>query len=259
MEESSRTNMKFFKSQYHGGILFVTTSPEIRASWKRVCAWIAIVAPTWICAAVLIVLTCSGTQVLAADSAPVRVCQNLNDGWLFERQINGSGELGSFDRDTVGASMIQPKFRDALMPEYDDSWWNSINLPHTWNAYDVTDAEPGYWRGIGWYRKHFRVDSQYAGRRMVLEFEGVNQTAKIWLNGDYLGSHKGGYTGFSFEISPRFNADNVLTIEVNNLYDATVPPTVKTDFAFYGGIYRSVSLLITNTTFVSDHYCPVNG
>ena len=246
--------MNFCKSQYHVGVLFVTTSPEIRASWKRVCTWIAIVAPSWICAAVLIVLTCSGMRVLAADSAQVRVSQNLNDSWLFERQVRGSGELGSFDRDTVDASIIEPKFQDAFMPEYDDSWWNSINLPHTWNAYDVTDAEPGYWRGIGWYRKHFRVDSQYVGKRMVLEFEGVNQAAKIWLNGIYLGSHKGGYTGFSFEISPRFNADNVLTVEVNNLYDATVPPTVKTDFAFYGGIYRSVSLLITNTAFVSDMY-----
>lgn len=211
-------------------------------------------APTWVCAAVFVVLTCSGMRVIAADSAQGRVDQNLNDGWLFERQVHGSGELGSFDRDTVDASIVEPKFRDAFLPEYDDSWWNSINLPHTWNAYDVTDAEPGYWRGIGWYRKHFRVDSQYVGRRMVLEFEGVNQTAKIWLNGEYLGSHKGGYTGFSFEISPKVNADNVLTVEVNNLYDATVPPTVKTDFAFYGGIYRSVSLLITNTTFISDMY-----
>ena len=152
--------MNSCKSQCHGGKLLVTTSPEMRASWKRICTWIPVVAPTWVCAAVFIVLTWSGTQVLAADSAQVRVYQNLNAGWLFERQIHGSGELGSFDRDTVDASVIEPKFRDAFMSEYDDSWWNSINLPHTWNAYDVADAEPGYWRVIGWYRKHFRVDSR---------------------------------------------------------------------------------------------------
>ncbi len=140
------------------------------------------------------------------------------------------------------------------MPEYDDSTWDTIDLPHTWNAYDVSDEEPGYWRGIGWYRKHFFIDKKFASKRIVLEFEGVNQRADVWLNGKLLGTHKGGYTGFSFEISPRFGEDNVLTVEVNNLFDSTVPPTVKTDYSFYGGIYRSVALIITDPTYVSEMY-----
>jgi len=189
-----------------------------------------------------------------AQNSSVRIRENLNAGWQFERQVHGSGALGSFDRDNTDGATIEPRFAGAPMPEYDDSTWDTIDLPHTWNAYDVSDEEPGYWRGIGWYRRHFRVDNKFAGKRIVLEFEGVNQTANVWLNGTFEGTHKGGYTGFSFEISPRFGEDNVLTVEVNNLFDSTVPPTVKTDYSFYGGIYRSVTLLITDPTYVSEMY-----
>jgi beta-galactosidase len=200
------------------------------------------------------VVLSGGCYLFAANTSGVRVHENLNVGWLFERQVYGTGELGSFDRDTSEAAKVEPRFKEAFMPSYDDSSWVSINLPHTWNAYDVSDEQPGYWRGIGWYRKHFRVASKYADKRIVLEFEGTNQTAEVWLNGKYLGKHKGGYTGFSFQIVPKFDSDNVLTVKVDNLFDPTLPPTVKTDYSFYGGIYRSVSLVITGTTYVSDMY-----
>jgi beta-galactosidase len=189
-----------------------------------------------------------------ADSGHTRVSEDLNSGWLFERQVHGSGALGSFDRDNVDGAKIEPRFQGAANSAYDDSSWKTVDLPHTWNAFDVSDEESGYWRGIGWYRKHFRVDSGSAGKRIVIEFEGVNQAAKVWLNGEFLGEHIGGYTGFSFEIHPRLNEDNVLTVEVNNLFDDTVPPTVKTDYSFYGGIYRAVHLLITDRTYISDMY-----
>jgi len=202
----------------------------------------------------LIALALITSVAFAEDAAPVRVRESLNTGWLFERQIHGSGALGSFDRDRAAGAKIESRFVDANKPEYDDSTWNTVDLPHTWNAYDVSDEEPGYWRGIGWYRRHFRVDRKFVGKRIALEFEGVNQTATIWLNGKLLGTHKGGYTGFSFDISPRFGEDNVLTVEVDNLFDGTVPPTVKTDYSFYGGIYRSVTLLITSPTYIEDMY-----
>jgi beta-galactosidase len=219
---------------------------------KQVRRGVAAVVPMWIFIVAIGMLMSGAPRALAADTSQVRTRQSLNAGWLFERQVYGSGELGSFDRRTEGADKVEPQFRDASMPGYDDSRWNRIELPHTWNAYDDMDSQAGYWRGIGWYRKHFRVNSKFAGKRIVLQFEGVNQAAKLWLNGKYLGIHKGGYTGFSFEITPLFGADNVLTVEVSNLYDAAVPPTVKTDLDFYGGIYRSVWLEITGTTYISD-------
>jgi beta-galactosidase len=188
----------------------------------------------------------------AGTQREVRIRQNFNAGWVFKRQVKGSGELGSFDRDNEEASKIEPRFQTASQPAYDDSWWESVDLPHTWNAQDVSDAQPGYWRGIGWYRKHFRLDPKHAGKKIFLEFEGVNSVAEVWLNGKSLGSHKGGYTGFEFEITPLFGTDNVLTVKVDNLYRATLPPTVKTDLCFYGGIYRDVWLRIVEPIYISD-------
>jgi beta-galactosidase len=215
---------------------------------------ITVARSLFLIAAVIVSLLGCDARALPTADAQVRVRQNLDTGWLFARQVHGTGELGSFDRHVIGADKIEPAFQGAPLPAYDDSGWQPIDLPHTWNAYDVTDSQAGYWRGIGWYRKHFRVDSQYAARRIVLEFEGVGQDAEVWLNGTYLGRHKGGYTPFSFEIHPRVGTDNVLTVKVDNLFDSTTPPTVKTDYNFYGGIYRRVSLVITNPIYISQMY-----
>ena len=190
----------------------------------------------------------------AAPAASPRVRLNFNGGWQFERQSHGAGELGSFDRDTATAGQVEARFRRANLPEYDDSEWQRVTLPHTWNAYDPTDAQPGYWRGIGWYRKHFKLEASYAARRVFLEFEGVNHVCEFWLNGKPLGGHKGGYTSFEFDITAlaRFGGqENVLTVKVDNLYHDTVPPTVKTDYTFYGGIYRDAWLRVTEPVYLA--------
>jgi beta-galactosidase len=205
--------------------------------------------PRMLFPAVLVCAACAA----GADSGP-RIRENFNQGWLFARQATGSGELGSFDRDTTASSQIEPRFRNAPQPQYDDAGWEHIALPHTWNAHDVTDEVSGYWRGIGWYRKHFHLDAKLAGKRVFLEFEGVNLVSEFWLNGAPLGIHKSGYTSFEYDITAhaRFGADNVLTVKVDNLFHDEIPPTVKTDYSFYGGIYRDVWLRVTNPTYVAD-------
>jgi beta-galactosidase len=191
-----------------------------------------------------------------AASAP-RVRENFNQGWLFRRQAQGGGALGSFDRNPVLGSVIEPKFRAAMQAGYDDSGWDSIFLPHTWNAFDGSDDQPGYFRGIGWYRKHFTLSEDRKGKRIFLQFEGANQVAEIWLNGERVGTHKGGYTGFEFDITAqaRFGKDeNVLVVKVDNVYNQNISPTVKTDVTFYGGIYRDVWLLVTDPVYCSSLY-----
>jgi len=183
--------------------------------------------------------------------------ENFNAGWLFCRQVHGGGELGSFDRDTSAGATIEPAFRDAFKPDYDDSWWGSTDLPHTWNAHDGCDDTPGYWRGIGWYRKHFHVAESLAGKRVFLEFEGANQVAEFWLNGEKVGEHQGGYTSFEFEVTDRliFGArGNVLAVKVDNLYNPHISPTVKTDVTFYGGIYRDVWLRVCDPVYIAAVY-----
>jgi beta-galactosidase len=192
-------------------------------------------------------LSCEG------EASP-RERRNMNAGWLFQRQSHGAGELGSFDRRNGLAAQVEPVFAKAPTPEYDDSWWQPVDLPHTWNAHDVADGISGYWRGIGWYRKHFSIDEKYSGKRIFLEFEGVNQVSQFWLNGRLLGDHKGGYTGFEFDITGLVQfgeGGNILTVKVDNLHHPTIPPTVKTDYSFYGGIYRDVWLRICNGAYIS--------
>ena len=188
------------------------------------------------------------------DHAP-RIRNNFNADWVFQRQSKGAGDLGSFDRENGAAAEIEPRFREAYRVEYDDSGWQIVDLPHTWNAHDVSDAEPGYWRGIGWYRKRFKLDSVFSRKRVFLEFEGANSVSELWLNGQRIGQHKGGYTSFEFDVTAqaRFGAkENVLTVKVDNLFHATVPPTVKTDYAFYGGIYRDAWLRLCEPTYIAE-------
>jgi beta-galactosidase len=198
------------------------------------------------------------TVPLGAQNAAIpRIRENFNDGWLFARQAHGMGALGSFDRENGNARDVEPRFLEANRPDYDDSSWQPINLPHTWNAHDVGDEKPGYWRGIGWYRKHFKLDARFQGKRIFLEFEGVNSVSEFWLNGEMLGKHKGGYTSFEFDVTAQAKfgeQENVLTVKVDNLFHPTVPPTVKTDYCFFGGIYRDVWLRISSPVYLSDVY-----
>ncbi len=193
-------------------------------------------------------------SVCSLSAQTPRVHENLNAGWVFQRQSHGTGDLGSFDRTNGIAAQVEPRFRDAMSAAYDDSSWQSVNLPHTWNAHDVADEKAGYWRGIGWYRKHFEIEKRFTGKRIVLEFDGVNQVAEFWLNGAYLGRHLGGYTGFEFDITDRVRpgTDNVLTAKVDNLFHDTIPPTVKSDYSFYGGIYRDVWLRVTDLVSIAE-------
>ena len=202
---------------------------------------------------VLVLLALATGGLLRAET-PGRTRRNFNSGWLFQRQSHGTGELGSFERQNGIAGDIEPRFQHAMHPAYEDSQWQPVTLPHTWNAHDVVDEKPGYWRGIGWYRKHFRMDGSSTGKRVFLEFEGAGQVAECWLNGAYLGRHNGGYTGFEFDITDHLRpaADNVLTVKVDNLFHDTIPPTVKTDYCFYGGIYRNVWLRVTDSTYLSS-------
>jgi beta-galactosidase len=192
-----------------------------------------------------------GTE--ATGSSPRRV-ENFNSGWLFRRQAHGGGALGSFDRNSEIGSEVEPEFIQAPQVAFDDSHWDPIFLPHTWNAHDGSDEVAGYFRGLGWYRKHFVLGEDLRGKRIVLEFEGVNQVSEFWVNGTRVGEHKGGYTGFDIDITDaiRFGAaGNVLTVKVNNLYDKNIGPTIKTDLTFYGGIYRDVWLRVTEPIYFS--------
>jgi beta-galactosidase len=181
--------------------------------------------------------------------------ESFNADWLFKRQSHGGSDLGSWERNSALGAEIEPAFRNAHLPDYDDTCWQPVYLPHTWNAHDGSDDIPGYFRGIGGYRKHFRLEEGQRRKRVFLEFEGVFQTSEFWINGRKIGEHKGGYTSFELEITDHavFGPDgNVLTVKVDNIYNPHIAPSVKTDVTFYGGIYRDVWLRLCEPVYISS-------
>lgn len=140
---------------------------------------------------------------------------------------------------------------DAFRPDADDSGWQTVDLPHTWNAQDAVDDIPGFYRGPAWYRKRFVLPGDVASRQVYLCFEGANQSASVWINGHFAGKHTGGYTRFLFDITRWVvPGGNLVAVEVDNRHDPDVPP-LSADFTFFGGIYRDVSLLLTDKVHVS--------
>lgn len=123
----------------------------------------------------------------------------------------------------------------------------TVSLPYTWNDKDAFDDEVGYRRGISWYRHELKLVSNLKNKRLFLYFEGVNQTAEVFLNDKSLGKHIGGYTAFVFEITDYIdlNKPNQLLVKVDNTLLKDIPP-LDADFNMYGGIYRNVWLISTD-------------
>lgn len=120
-------------------------------------------------------------------------------------------------------------------------------LPHTWNALDGQDGGADYWRGNCRYK--IDLPAPTAGKRQYIEFGGVNHMATVFCNGKQLGTHKGGFSTFRYELTDFLQADNnVLTVDVFNGECDIYPQDA--DFTFYGGIYRNVYFLeVENSHF----------
>ena len=116
-----------------------------------------------------------------------------------------------------------------------------VTLPHTWNAEDGQDGGNDYYRGTCWYRRALTAD-ETAGARVFLELGGANHSAAVYLNGQLLTTHEGGYSTFRVELTDHLAETNLLEISVDNSDSDRVYPQ-KADFTFYGGLYREVRLI----------------
>jgi beta-galactosidase len=128
-----------------------------------------------------------------------------------------------------------------------DQSWESVNLPHTWNAKDAFDDAPDYRRAASWYRKNLTLDSSLRNKQIFLYFEGANQTADVYVNEKFVGRHVGGYTAFAFDVTNfiKYDSANLIAVKVDNSFNADIAP-LTADFTFYGGIYRDVWLIATD-------------
>ncbi len=140
-----------------------------------------------------------------------------------------------------------------------DGTKHTVCLPHTWNNLDGQDGGDDYRRGTGIYEKDFPCPAFDKETQLVyLEFEGVNASATVTLNGHTFPIHHGGYSAFRYDITPYLQAENHLVVEADNSANDFVYPQ-KADFTFYGGIYRQVSLLTVNRHHFDLDYFGGNG
>jgi beta-galactosidase len=180
-----------------------------------------------------LLFVCISTPVIAEPYIPPtnqRADINLDCGWRFVRQDVPAAEAAGFD----------------------DSSWTSLNLPHTWNNLDGQTSGEAYYRGVGWYRTHYKVDESLAGRQFFLKFDGASFVTDVFVNGQPVGEHQGGFAAFVFDVTPllKVGGDNVIAVKVNNAVNTNIPP-LSADFTFYGGLYRDVHLLATDPVQIS--------
>ncbi|MBR3968097.1 MAG: DUF4982 domain-containing protein [Clostridia bacterium] len=159
----------------------------------------------------------------------MRTIINFNNMWAFSKQANE-------------------------IPTQIDKSWNFVNLPHTWNALDGQDGGNDYYRGKGYYAKSFSKIDLPESDRYYIEIKGANSSAELYLNGEKLASHDGGYSTWRVDITEKLAAVNLLVIVVDNSPNDRVYPQMA-DFTFYGGLYRDVNLIcVSESHFDLDYY-----
>jgi hypothetical protein len=176
---------------------------------------------------VLLLVVFSGTALGAT-----RI--DCNRDWLFRTDPNQSGEASGWTKSIPADT-------------------RSVNLPHTWNIGEYHD-----YMGVGWYFRRFASPAGLAGRHVELHFGATFYKARVWLNGVELGSHEGGFTEYSFDVSSQLRNKNVLVVRIDNRpgaetipgYGARGTPEAWYDWWAYGGIVRDVWLTETGPIWI---------
>lgn len=144
---------------------------------------------------------------------------------------------------------------NATQPRFNDVAFKRVTIPHTnrmlpWHGFDDKEYE---FNSV--YRRHFRLPSDMQDRRVFIDFGGVMTASTVWINGQKLGEFRGGYTPFSFELTPHLNrrGDNVLAVEVDSTERKDIPPFGHlVDYLTFGGIYRDVALRFVPNVFIEN-------
>ncbi|WP_121813068.1 glycoside hydrolase family 2 protein [Mucilaginibacter kameinonensis] len=125
--------------------------------------------------------------------------------------------------------------------------WESVNVPHTWNNKDIQKGK-NFYTGDAFYRKSLVARQEWKDKRVFIRFEGVGTVADVYINNKLVGTHKGAYSAFCFEISNslRYDTTNTVLVKVNNEERPDIIPINNKLFGVYGGIYRPASLIVTS-------------
>ena len=140
---------------------------------------------------------------------------NLNQLWKFQKDVSEISAMNNYEE---------------------------VNLPHTWNAQDGQDGGNDYFRGPCLYVKEFKKSNLPVSDVYLLEINGANSSADVYLNGTHLCHHDGGYSTFRTDLTEALQDENTLAVVVDNSANDEVYPQTA-DFTFYGGLYRDVNLI----------------
>lgn len=184
---------------------------------------------------------------------------------------------GSLLTSSAGASETDPRliipltsgwhFKQAPEPPgvqtaaFDDSGWDTVAVPHTWNRMGNEGLErspqSNNVQATGWYRLRFKAPEVPKGSRYFLQFDAVSTVADVWLNGHYLGQHAGAFARFRFDATAAIvpTGDNLLVVKADNTRPHPGAATenvipLSGDFFMFGGIYRSASLIVTRSVHI---------
>ena len=160
----------------------------------------------------------------------MRQVLNLNENWLFKL---GTNDIGARDGENV-------------------------NLPHTWNAKDGQDGGNDYFRGECLYVKTLDKAALPVADLYYLEIRGANSSAYVYVNGEKVAHHDGGYSTWRVDITEKLTDLTDIAIIVDNSPNETVYPQMA-DFTFYGGLYRDVNLIAVNKAHFDLDYFGGNG
>lgn len=170
---------------------------------------------------------------LCATGAFSREVISFNDGWLFKK--------GPFVTDMMKAAAQW------------EGKWTEVTIPHTWNAKDMQVKTNSFYEGEAYYRKTYLIPETMKGKRLFLRFEGVGTCAEVYVNGYLVGTHKGGYSAFVCEIGEqvKYGESNEIVVKADNTARPDVIPVNHSLFGVYGGIYRPVSLVVTEPCHIA--------
>ncbi|MFT3751549.1 MAG: glycoside hydrolase family 2 TIM barrel-domain containing protein [Paludibacter sp.] len=195
----------------------------------------------------LLLFVISGQILFAGDfmtNVYGRKSQSLNGKWDAIIDLYDQGRKNK---------IYQNKKPEGKTDFYEYSFDNGLrlNVPSDWNS---QNPELKYYEGTVWYARKF--DAQNAdNKRLFLYFGAVGYRCRVYLNGQEIGSHEGGFTPFQIEITNQVKTtDNFLTVEVNNSRTADAIPAMAFDWWNYGGITRDVFLISTPQTFIQDYF-----
>ena len=165
-----------------------------------------------------------------------RLVWNFNAGWRFR--------LGDVAQ--------------AAQKDFDDQSWEVISTPHTVQLMPAEASGCRNYQGIAWYRKHFIIPAECAGRDIILHFEAIMGKQTVYVNGQKVKEHEGGYLPINVNLTDLGCSDGeecVVAVCADNSDDKTYPPGKKQmtlDFAYHGGIYRDVWLIAKSKVAITD-------